>query len=145
MIIPPWEKIVETKTCFISWEEFHVTDKDLEFYDKVSPVFAGKKYGIPSPTLCPEERERRRLMYRNERSLYMRECDLTWQKILSMYPEESSLLVYGTEAFYSDDWLGEASWLLFNNEESFFSQYMKVKVWSPQWLLLYLRMRILIM
>jgi hypothetical protein len=40
MIIPPNEKIVETKTCLLSGKEFVVTDKDLEFYDKVSPVFA---------------------------------------------------------------------------------------------------------
>ena len=40
MIIPHGEKIIETKKCRISGKEFFVTDKDLEFYDKVSPVFA---------------------------------------------------------------------------------------------------------
>lgn len=39
MIVPPGEKIVETKKCRISGQEFMVTDKDMEFYDKISPVF----------------------------------------------------------------------------------------------------------
>jgi len=69
-MLPPGEKIIETKKCRISGEEFFVTDKDLEFYDKVSPVFAGKKYSIPSPTLCPDERMRRRMCFRNNRHIY---------------------------------------------------------------------------
>jgi hypothetical protein len=37
--IPSEEKIIETKKCRLSGQEFFVTNKDLEFYDKVSPVF----------------------------------------------------------------------------------------------------------
>ena len=37
--IPPGEKIVETKKCRLSGKEFIITDRDLEFYDKISPVF----------------------------------------------------------------------------------------------------------
>jgi hypothetical protein len=39
MFLPPGEKIVETKKCRISDKEFVITDKDLEFYDVLSPVF----------------------------------------------------------------------------------------------------------
>lgn len=66
-MLPSGEKIVETKKCRISDKEFFVTNKDLEFYDKISPVFADKKYSLPSPTLCPDERIRRRLAWRNDR------------------------------------------------------------------------------
>jgi hypothetical protein len=38
--IPSDEKIVETKKCLLSGDDFIITDKDLEFYDKVSPVFS---------------------------------------------------------------------------------------------------------
>jgi hypothetical protein len=76
-MIPPGEKIVETKKCRLSGKEFFVTDKDLEFYDKISPVFSEKKYDIPSPTLCPDERMRRRLLWRNEYRIYKRKCDGT--------------------------------------------------------------------
>mgnify|MGYP003437587717 FL=1 len=58
--IPPGEHIAEKKTCALSGKEFVVTDRDLRFYDEMSPIFSGKKYSIPSPKLCPEERQKRR-------------------------------------------------------------------------------------
>jgi len=70
MLIPPGEKIVETKKCRLSGKEFVITDRDLEFYDKISPVFGEKKYSLPTPTLCPDERKRKRMMMRNDRALY---------------------------------------------------------------------------
>ncbi len=39
MVIPFGEKIVETKKCRLSGRDFFITDKDLEFYAKVSPIF----------------------------------------------------------------------------------------------------------
>jgi len=33
------EKIVETKICKHCSCQFDITDKDLEFYEKVSPIF----------------------------------------------------------------------------------------------------------
>jgi len=33
------EKIVETKPCKQCGISFDITDKDREFYDKISPVF----------------------------------------------------------------------------------------------------------
>jgi len=33
------EKIVETKICRQCKASFDITDKDLEFYEKVSPIF----------------------------------------------------------------------------------------------------------
>jgi len=79
------EKIVETKICKHCGASFDITDKDLEFYKKVSPSFPSpdslesglKKYLIPTPTLCPECRQKRRLVWRNERNLYKRNCDAT--------------------------------------------------------------------
>jgi Zn ribbon nucleic-acid-binding protein len=61
------EKTVETKQCTKCSSKFEITDKDLEFYDKVSPIFNDEKYSIPAPTLCPKCRQIRRLMWRKER------------------------------------------------------------------------------
>jgi hypothetical protein len=83
------DPIVEWKTCAVSGAEFPIYKSDLEFYDKVSPVINGVKYKIPTPKLCPEERERRRMSWRNERSLYRSTCDATGRQIISMYPDNS--------------------------------------------------------
>ena len=76
---------MEWKTCSVSGQLFPITQKDLEFYDKVSPTFNGVKYSIPTPTLCPEERQRRRLAFRQERKLYNGLSDLSGKKIISLY------------------------------------------------------------
>ena len=33
------EKVIETKSCKLCSAPFEITDIDLEFYEKVSPVF----------------------------------------------------------------------------------------------------------
>jgi len=95
------ENIVERKTCQC-WEEFAITDKDLEFYEKISPVFDGTKYQIPAPTLCPDCRQQRRLARRNERKLYKRKCDLTGKTIISMYSDDKPYKVYNIKDWWSD-------------------------------------------
>ncbi len=49
------EKIVERKKCPVCGQEFAITDRDLGFYSKISPVFNGTKYEIPAPTLGNKE------------------------------------------------------------------------------------------
>jgi len=81
-----------------------VTDKDLEFYDTVSPVFNGQKMKFPAPTTSPYERMIQKFAWRNERNLYRRKCDLTGKEMLSMYHPDSPYIVYGQEAWWGDDW-----------------------------------------
>ncbi len=98
------DPIVEWKTCRISWAEFPIYKSDLDFYDKISPVFNGVRYQIPTPTLCPEERQRRRLIFRNDRKLYRGRCDLTNKPIITIYKPESGYKVYSQEARWGDNW-----------------------------------------
>jgi hypothetical protein len=121
--IPPNEKIIEKKTCRISGQEFFVTDKDLEFYDKISPVFAGQKYLIPSPTLCPEERQRRRFAFRNERKLYHRKCDRTGNQIISIYSPDKPYTVYDHRVWWWDDWSAFDYGVKFDFNRKFFEQF----------------------
>jgi hypothetical protein len=103
-IIPPGEKIIETKSCRSCGGSFSITDRDLEFYDKISPVFNGKKENIPAPTLCPDCRQQRRLSFRNERKLYKRKCDLTEKDIVSIYSPDKPYKVYDQSAWWGDGW-----------------------------------------
>jgi hypothetical protein len=84
------DPIIQTKTCAITGKEFSITQGDLDFYAKISPTFAGQKFQIPTPTLCPEERQRRRLAFRNERNLYRRTCDASGKQIISIYKPDSA-------------------------------------------------------
>lgn len=74
----------------------------MDFYAKISPTFAGQVFHIPTPTLCPEERERRRLSFRNERNLYRRTCDATGKEIISIYSPDKPYKVYDQKIRWSD-------------------------------------------
>jgi len=130
--IPSGEKIVETKKCRLSGKEFIITDCDLEFYDKISPVFGGKKYSIPSPTLCPDERERRRLTFRNERNLYMRKCDATGQDIISNYTSDAPCPVFLRDYWFSDAYNPTDYGVDFDFSKSFFNQFAAFAKTVPQ-------------
>jgi len=83
---------------------FTITDEDLAFYDKVSPVFNGKKEQIPPPTLCPDCRSQRRMMWRNERTLYNRTCELCKRMRVSAFAQELPFHTFCKECLYGDGW-----------------------------------------
>ncbi|MDD3302344.1 MAG: hypothetical protein PHN31_02230 [Candidatus Gracilibacteria bacterium] len=116
------EKIVETKICIQCQSEFEITDKDLEFYEKVSPSFGGQKYSIPTPTLCPDCRLQRRSVFRNVRKLYKRTCDATGKPIISIYSPDKPYKVYNQEFWWSDKWDALKYGIDFDFTRSFFHQ-----------------------
>ncbi|MDD4352158.1 MAG: hypothetical protein PHU71_04215 [Candidatus Gracilibacteria bacterium] len=120
-----------TKSCTNCSQQFEVTEEDLKFYDKVSPVFNGKKYPIPAPTLCPDCRAQRRMSVRNERNLYHRKCDLTGKTIVSIYSPDKPFKVYYREDWWSDKWDPLDYGQDFDFEESFFTQFSKLLLRVP--------------
>lgn len=94
----------EQKSCTRCSDDFQISKDDLAFYDQVSPVFEGKKYQVPSPTLCPTCRQQRRMAWRNMRSLYQRSCDLCHTQMLSIYSSDKPYTVYCRGCYYSDKW-----------------------------------------
>lgn len=91
------------KTCRQCQTQFEITDQDLAFYHKISPIFNGKKFAIPAPTLCPDCRQQRRISFRNFSHLYQRKCDATGQQIISMYAP-GNFTVYDLNYWNSDKW-----------------------------------------
>ncbi|MEK7086038.1 MAG: hypothetical protein AAB953_03425 [Patescibacteria group bacterium] len=93
-----------TKNCKQCGAQFQITDNDLKFYDKMSPVFDDKKYAIPSPDQCPPCRMRQRMIFRNESSLHHRKCSKTGKNIIAMYDENVPFPVYCPEVWFGDSW-----------------------------------------
>jgi len=110
------------KTCHQCSAGFQITDEDLAFYDKVSPVFNGKKEQIPAPTLCPDCRLQRRLSFRNERCLYYRTCSLTGKRIVSMHASDAVFPVYEVGEWLKDHWDPLSYGRDFDFNRSFFDQ-----------------------
>lgn len=92
------------KNCRQCNQVFEITDSDLEFYEKVSPVFGGKKELIPPPTLCPECRQQRRIAHGNQINLYERKCDATGVDMISNFDPTMPYKVYVQDYWWSDKW-----------------------------------------
>jgi len=126
------ETIVETKACKYCWASFTITDKDLEFYDKISPVFWWKKYSIPSPTLCPDCRQQRRLARRNERKLYKRTCDASGKPIISIFSPDKPYKVYDQRIWRSDNRNDMDYGRSFDFDKDFFQQFEELMITMPK-------------
>lgn len=123
------DPILEWRTCRVSWKEFAIFQSDIDYLKKLSPVFNGKKYEIPLPTLCPEERQRQQLLFKNERNLYQSTCDLSGKKIISRINPEIDIPVYSNEARASDDRDCLDYWIDRDENTDFFSTLEKL-AWS---------------
>ena len=76
-------------------EDFIIEPDDFLFYEKIK---------VPPPTFCSECRKIRRMIWRNERSLYKSNCDLCKKSIISVYPTENTFPVYCVDCWWSDNW-----------------------------------------
>ena len=119
------------KSCTHCSAPFEITPDDLVFYEKVSPIFGGKKELIPPPTLCPDCRQQRRLTWRNEKRLYHRKCDLTGKQILSIYAPDSPYTVYDHREWYTDKWNPLEYGRDFDFSRPFFEQFGDLLLKTP--------------
>ncbi len=122
------------KTCSSPWckQPFEVTKSDLALLDRVSPMIAGKKYALPSPALCPDCRQQRRITYRNERNFYRRKCDRTAKETVSIYSEDKKCIVYDQAVWWSDDWDQLAAGRPYDFSHPFFEQFHDLSLVAPR-------------
>lgn len=123
-----------TKQCRITWTPFIIRDEDIALLEKISPVIAGKKYPLPLPTLCPTERLRRRLVWRNEKHLYKRKCDATGKQVVSTYSSDHDKSgqaiqppIYDQKVWRSDSWNPMEYGKEFDFKRSFFEQFHELQ------------------
>ena len=108
--------------CKISGKPFEVSDRDIEFY---------KKLGVPMPTLCPEERRRRRFAFRNERFLYRRKSSLSGQEIIACVHPSEPWPVYSRDEWFADSWDGAQFGKPYDFNRSFTEQFMELQKSVP--------------
>lgn len=120
------------RICEQCSSNFDISDEDLKFYEKLSPVFNNTKYFIPAPVLCPSCRYQRRLVHRNERNLYLRKCDATNKDIVSIFSPEKTIKVYSQDYWWSDKWDAKSYGKDFNFSRPFFEQFKELFQLVPQ-------------
>lgn len=107
----------ETRNCQNCKNDFTIEPEDFNFYEKIK---------VPPPTFCPECRGMRRLVWRNERSLYHNTCAVSGKKIISMFAPESGLTVYDRDIWWSDKWDPAKYGKEYDFSKPFFQQWLEL-------------------
>ncbi|MBI4836582.1 MAG: hypothetical protein HY817_04965 [Candidatus Abawacabacteria bacterium] len=115
-----------TKTCKQCAKNFELTEDDSSFYEKVSPVFQGKKYLISTPSFCSDCSLQRKFVWRNDRHFYERKCNRSGQDIISMFSADAKVNVYHKDWWWKDDWDAKDYGQDFDFSRSFFSQFSEL-------------------
>ncbi len=88
----------ETKICQNCKKEFTLDIDDLSFFEKMH---------TPAPTWCNECQFVRRMVFRNQNTLYKRTNNAPGaegQKIISIYSDDKPLTIYNREYWWGDGW-----------------------------------------
>ncbi|MEI8174964.1 MAG: hypothetical protein WCG28_03370 [bacterium] len=87
----------ETKICQNCKKDFVIESEDFGFYEKIK---------VPPPTWCPECRLIRRLMWRNEHSLFRRKNGVSKknESLISVYHPDEKVITCDRETWWGDSW-----------------------------------------
>ena len=118
------QEIQQCKNCK---QNFTIEPEDFKFYEKVK---------VPPPTFCVECRQQRRYAWRNERTLYRRDCDLCGKSIVTIYSPNKPYKVYCLKCWWGDGWDPASYGRDFDFTRPFFEQYKELQLQVPRMALL---------
>ena len=114
---------MQIQTCKTCEKEFVIRDEDFVFYEQMKTV---------PPLYCPECRMARRLLFRNERILYKRPCDLCKNDMVTLYSLDAPYKVYCSKCWWSDEWDPKNLGMEYNPDKKFFDQYKELQSRVPR-------------
>ncbi len=111
--------LAEVRSCQNCKASFTVESEDFEFYKKIS---------VSAPTWCPTCRNQRRMSWRNERSLFKRQCNAPGhtESLISMYDPAGPYKVYDAKYWWSDQWDALSYGREFDFKKPFFGQFAQL-------------------
>lgn len=110
------------KICKVSKKTFEIKQKDQRFYNMM---------WVSEPSLCPNERQRRRLVWQNMYHLYHRECDATGKKIISNFSPDKEYIIYEQPYWWWDNWDFRDTGKDFDFNRPFFEQWWELLKATP--------------
>lgn len=112
----------EIRTCQNCKKDFEIEARDFAFYEKMD---------VPPPTFCHLCRYQRRLMFRNERVLYKRPCDLCAKPMMTVFSPENPAVVYCLPCWWTADWDGLQYGREYDSRRPFFEQFRELQKSVP--------------
>lgn len=109
---------METRSCQNCKKDFAIEAEDFTFYEKLQ---------VPAPLTCPTCRFQRRLMFRNERTLYKRSCDKCGVGIITIFSPDGKQPVYCSPCWWSDSWDARDYGVEYDTSRPFFDQLRELR------------------
>ena len=111
-----------------------MTNRDLEFYENFLKYSLGKKYLIPSPTLCVGWGDkRRRLSFEMRKVLSPRRCDKQGIRWYLFTRQDKPFIFTIKKIWWGDDWSHQTNMVLvltFN--KAFFDRFQSLQLHVPR-------------
>src|SRR3989344_716709 len=109
----------ETRACQNCKDQFTIEPEDFQFYEKMR---------VPPPTFCPECLNRRRMMWRNEQTLYKRKCDAPGheEELVTIYAPGKPVHIYDQKYWWSDAWDPRDFGSPYDFSKPFFEQFQEL-------------------
>ena len=121
--------IISCKHC---QSDFPIEEEDRAVFQKLAPVFGGERYNFPTPSLCPECRQQRRLSFRNDQNYYRNECSICKSSLISIYSPDKPYPIVCDTCFWSDEWDPKAFGRDFDFSRPFFEQFAELRFEVPR-------------
>lgn len=119
-------------TCRICTSPFSDDRTHNRVSESASPHYQGKTFLFPPQTRCPQCRQRERLSFRNEWTLYKRKCSSTKKDIISIYPDDVPFAVYDQEIWWGDAFDPLSYQRDFDFSRPFFEQFHELSKVVPR-------------
>ncbi|MES2023563.1 MAG: hypothetical protein V4439_02670 [Patescibacteria group bacterium] len=118
---------MEKRSCQNCKKDFTIEQEDFNFYEKIK---------VPPPMWCPDCRQQRRYAWRNERTLYRRNCDLCKKSTVTIYSPNKPYKVYCVNCWWGDGWDASSYGRDFDFSRPFFEQFSELQHDVPRMALL---------
>ena len=112
----------QNKICANCKQIFLIDAEDFVFYDKIK---------VLAPTFCPDCRCARRMVHRNERSLFKRTCDITGKNIISIYRPDCPYTICDKEYYFSEEFDPFVYGAKYDSSRPFFEQFYEFAKKAP--------------
>ncbi len=105
------------QACQKCKNDFVIDAEDFNFYEMIQ---------TPAPTFCPECRFQRRLTFRNDRTLYKRDCEICKKNIISIYRPEGGTKILCQKCWWGEEFDARIYGKDYDLSKSFFEQYQEL-------------------
>ena len=121
-----------TTSCLQCRTGFEVTEEDIAFLKRLSPIIGGQEFPLPEPTMCPDCREQRRLAVANQLTLFKGVCSVSGDTVVTNIHPQSPYTIIRQDLWYSDAWDPESYGRSIDFSRPFFEQWHELSIAVPR-------------